>query len=392
MKVPLLDLRPQLARLRSEILESVTRVIDSTRYIQGPEVEALEAEVAEYSSVDFGIGVSSGTDALLVSLMSLDIGPGDLVLTTPYSFFATMGAVLRVGAQPVFADIDPHTYNIDPEQIEIILQQDLQKKIKAIIPVHLYGQCAEMEKIMAISARYGIPVIEDAAQAIGAEVPMDSDKTAWVKAGSLGIAGCFSFFPSKNLGGIGDGGMVVSHDAAFSRKTRLMRNHGAHPKYYHSLVGGNFRLDPIQAAVLRIKLKHLESWHALRMENARFYHSRFLDAGLVDQERVTLPEAVYRKRAEDTDGKRNYHIYNQYVIRVQRRDELRDWLSSKDIGTEIYYPLALHQQECVKNVIDTPLLPHAEQAAAETLALPIYPELTQEMQDYVVASIMQFYR
>jgi dTDP-4-amino-4,6-dideoxygalactose transaminase len=392
MKVPLLDLRPQLTQLRSEILESVTRVIDSTRYIQGPEVEALEAEVAEYSSADFGIGVSSGTDALLVSLMSLEIGPGDLVLTTPYSFFATMGAVLRVGAQPVFADIDPRTYNIDPEQIEFLLQQDTEKKIKAIIPVHLYGQCADMEKIMAISARYKIPVIEDAAQAIGAEVPIDSHAAGWVKAGSLGIAGCFSFFPSKNLGGIGDGGMVVSQDADFSTKTRLMRNHGAHPKYYHSLVGGNFRLDPIQATVLRIKLRHLQSWHALRMKNAQFYDTCFHDAGLVDQGGVSLPEAVYRKRAENADEKHNYHIYNQYVIRAQRRDELRDWLSSKDIGTEIYYPLALHQQECVKNLIDSPLLPHAEQAAAETLALPIYPELTQDMQDYVVTSIMQFYR
>ncbi len=392
MKVPLLDLRPQLAQLRSEIVESVTKVIDSTRYIQGPEVEALEKEVAHYSSADFGIGVSSGTDALLVSLMSLGIGQGDRVLTTPYSFFATMGVVLRVGALPVFADIDPVTYNIDPGQIETILKADNEKKIKAIIPVHLYGQCADMGKITAIAARYDVPVIEDAAQAIGAEVPMGDNAADWAKAGSLGIAGCFSFFPSKNLGGIGDGGMVVSRDPVFAEKTRLLRNHGASPKYYHPLVGGNFRLDPIQATVLRIKLKHLESWHKLRMKNALFYNECFQDQGLTGRGVVSIPEAVYRKKAETADAARNYHIYNQYIIRTERRDELRDWLSSKDIGTEIYYPLALHQQECLDNGGDNQRLPNAERAAAETLALPIYPELTEAMQDYVVTSIAQFYQ
>ena len=280
MKVPLLDLRPQLTQLRSEIIESVINVIDSTRYIQGPEVEALEKEVADYSSARFGIGVSSGTDALLVSLMSLGIGPGDRVLTTPYSFFATMGAVLRVGALPVFADIDPITYNIDPEQIERILVEDREKKIKAVIPVHLYGQCADMEKIAAIAARYEIPIIEDAAQAIGAEMPVSNQPAHWAKAGSLGVCGCFSFFPSKNLGGIGDGGMVVSQDAAFAEKTKLLRNHGAHPKYYHPLVGGNFRLDPIQAAVLRIKLKHIESWHKMRIKMLFFIMSVFITKDL----------------------------------------------------------------------------------------------------------------
>ncbi len=393
MKVPLLDLRPQLNQLRSEILESVTNVIDSTRYIQGPEVEALEQEIARYSSADFGIGVSSGTDALLVSLMSLGVGPGDQVLTTPYSFFATMGVVLRLGATPVFADIDPVSYNIDPDQIEKILHEDTEKKIKAVIPVHLYGQCADMGRIVPIAKKYGVPVIEDAAQAIGAEVPFrTSPSTNWAKAGSLGIAGCFSFFPSKNLGGIGDGGMVVSQDSAFAEKTRLLRNHGAHPKYYHALVGGNFRLDPIQATVLRIKLKHLESWHRLRIKNALFYDACFQNSDLVKNGFVTPPKAVYQEMAEKDDRDRNYHIYNQYIIRVKKRNELRDWLTSKEVGTEIYYPLALHQQQCLKNDARQKHLMHAEKAADETLALPIYPELTRNMQEYVVQSIAGFFR
>jgi dTDP-4-amino-4,6-dideoxygalactose transaminase len=393
MKVPLLDLRPQLTQLRAEIIESVTNVIDSTRYIQGPEVEALEREIARYSSTDFGVGVSSGTDALLVSLMSLGVGQGDKVLTTPYSFFATMGVVLRLGATPVFADIDPVSYNIDPDQIDKILKDDTEKKIKAIIPVHLYGQCADMEKILSIAKNYKVPVIEDAAQAIGAEVPVkNSPSTGWAKAGSLGIAGCFSFFPSKNLGGIGDGGMVVSQDTDFANKTRLLRNHGAHPKYYHALVGGNFRLDPIQASVLRIKLKHLESWHKLRIKNALFYNECFQSSDLVRKGFVVPPQAIYQKQAEKSGGDRNYHIYNQYIIRVKKRNQLREWLSSKEIGTEIYYPLALHQQECLKDVVQPKRLPHAEKAAEETLALPIYPELTKDMQDYVVKSIAEFYR
>ena len=393
MKVPLLDLRPQLNQLRSEILESVTNVIDSTRYIQGPEVEALEQEIARYSSADFGIGVSSGTDALLVSLMSLGVGPGDQVLTTPYSFFATMGVVLRLGATPVFADIDPVSYNIDPDQIDRILDEDTEKKIKAVIPVHLYGQCADMGKILSITKKYGVPVVEDAAQAIGAEAPVSNSPSAdWAKAGSLGIAGCFSFFPSKNLGGIGDGGMVVSQDSDFAEKTRLLRNHGAHPKYYHALVGGNFRLDPIQATVLRIKLKHLESWHRLRIKNALFYNECLQSSDLLKNGFVTPPQAVYQQEAEKADGDRNYHIYNQYIIRVKKRNELRDWLTSKEIGTEIYYPLALHQQECLKDTVQHTPLANAEKAAEETLALPIYPELTRNMQEYVVKSIADFFR
>ena len=391
MKVPLLDLKPQLALLRDEIVESVTSVIDSTRYIQGPEVEALEEEIATYCNAQFGIGVSSGTDALLISLMSLDIGSGDKVITTPYSFFATMGAILRVGAIPVFADIDPVSFNIDPAHIELLLEQDKNHEIKAIIPVHLYGQCADMERIMAIAMTYDVAVIEDAAQAIGTEVPFKDSDSGWSKAGSIGTAGCFSFFPSKNLGGIGDGGMVISQEKDFSHKTRLLRNHGADPKYYHALVGGNFRLDPIQATVLRVKLKHLESWHKARQKNAQFYNECFANTGLADDILIP-PKAIHQERAEGTNRDRNYHIYNQYVIRVQKRDQLRTWLAEKQIGTEIYYPVALHQQECLGDIGVHGKLVHAERAASETLALPIYPELTRAMQEFVVKSIAEFYK
>lgn len=392
MKVPLLDLKPQLAELRDEILEKITSVIDSTRYIQGPEVAALEEEISHYCGVSEGVGVSSGTDALLVALMALDLDPGDLILTTPYSFFATMGIILRVGAKPVFADIDPVTFNMDPEQAEIILENDRERKIKAIIPVHLYGQCADMEKIISIAQRYNIPIIEDAAQAIGAEVPITANGSQrWQRAGSLGLAGCFSFFPSKNLGAIGDGGMVISQNSSFAEKMKLMRNHGAYPKYYHAIVGGNFRLDPIQAVVLRLKLRHLEKWHQARRRNAERYEMLFAEADIAQNSTIHLPQAVYKKRA-DSDHSRNYHIYNQYIIRAKRRDELRAWLGSKNVSTEIYYPLCLHQQECVKGVVEVPTLSHAEKAATETLALPIYPELTLDMQEYVVKSIADFYK
>ena len=392
MRVPLLDLKPQLAELRNEIIESVTNVIDSTRYIMGPEVEKFEQEVADYSGTSCAIGVSSGTDALLVALMALDIGQGDQVLTTPYSFFATMGVILRLGAVPVFADIDPVSYNIDPVQIAAILQKDTGKKIKAIIPVHLYGQCADMQRILTLSEMFGVPVVEDAAQAIGSEMMLERDgKTSWRRAGSFGIAGCFSFFPSKNLGGIGDGGMVITQDNDFAEKLRKLRNHGAHPKYFHSLVGGNFRLDPIQATVLRIKLKHLEAWHRERRRNADQYNKLFAATGSEEDSPVATPRAVYSKQA-GSDETINHHIYNQYIIRAERRDDLRKWLGEKNIATEVYYPLALHQQECLAGVFESVSLPHAEKAARETVALPIYPGLTFEMQEYVVKSIRDFYR
>ncbi len=389
MKIPLLDLRAQLAPLREEIITAVTNVIDSTTYIQGPEVIALEEEVAAYCGSKAAVGVSSGTDALLVSLMALDIGPGDRVLTTPYSFFATMGVVLRLGALPVFCDIDTVSYNIDPEKMADILAKDTENKIKAVIPVHLYGQCADMAAVMEIANAYSIPVIEDAAQAIGAEYPVGDGE--WKKSGTMGICGCFSFFPSKNLGGVGDGGMVVSNDSDFADKVRILRNHGAKPKYFHAEIGGNFRLDPIQATVLRIKLKHLESWHAGRRGNADYYTELFSNIKRNTNVKVKTPFAVYRKHAEASDKEHNFHIYNQYVIDVEKRDALIEYLRNQKIGCEIYYPLCLHEQECLSGLIEKLSMPHAEEAAKRTIALPIYPELTREMQEYVVKHIEAFY-
>lgn len=384
MKVPLLDLQAQLAYLEDDILEAVTRVVKSTRYIQGPEVEGLEKEIAEYCGTEYGVGVTSGTDALLISLMSLDIKAGDQVLTSPYSFFATMGVILRLGAVPVFADIDKASYNIDPAHMQELLESDSEKRIKAIIPVHLYGQCADMKPIMALADKYDVPIVEDAAQAIGAEYPAIRNGEQYAKAGSMGIAGCFSFFPSKNLGGIGDGGMVVTNNREFAEKLILMRNHGAFPKYYHKMVGGNFRLDPIQAAALRVKLPHLNSWHGKRAENATAYNDLFEKSALISGGKVVPPAEVHESYG-------NSHIYNQYVIRVEQRDELRDHLLQNDIGCEIYYPVPLHQQACLGEMAGTAQCPEADLAAKTTLALPIYPELTDEMQQYVVEKIVQFY-
>ena len=394
MKVPLLDLHEQLKPLRDEIVAAVTGVIDSTTYIMGPKVEALEREVADYSGAAYGIGVASGTDALLAVLMTIGVGPGDLVLTTPYSFFATMGGILRLGARPLFVDIDPVSYNIDPALVEEALAADPARtaRIKAIIPVHLYGQCADMARIMAIADRYGIPVVEDAAQAIGAACPLPTADGAvvWRRAGSLGVAGCFSFFPSKNLGGVGDGGMIVCQDADFAERTRVIRVHGGAPKYHHGVVGGNFRLDPIQAVVLSIKLPHLDSWHQQRRDNAERYRRLFRDSGLEDG-RVKLPVAVYQAAAA-AGGHPDYHIYNQFVIRAERRDALRNHLQAMGIGVEVYYPIPLHRQGCLAGLgYDELAYPVSEAAAAETLALPIFPELTAAMQEQVVAGIVAFY-
>nr|WP_320012850.1 DegT/DnrJ/EryC1/StrS family aminotransferase [uncultured Desulfobulbus sp.] len=392
MNVPLLDLKPQLAPLRTQMLEAVTRVLDSTGYILGREVTELEEKVAQYSQATYGVGVSSGTDALLNSLMSLDIGPGDLVLTTPYTFFATMGTILRVGAKPLFVDVTPQSLNMDPALAAEALKADRagENRIKAMIPVHLYGQCADMQPIMALSKEYGVPVIEDAAQAIGAEYPFEEQgNITWRRAGGMGIAGCFSFFPSKNLGGIGDGGMITTSDEAYAGILRSNRNHGAEPKYYHSRVGGNFRLDPIQAVVLSIKLDHLENWHAGRRENAATYTRLFAEAGLVN-EPVVLPSAVYAQVAGAEQH--NHHIYNQFVIHVPKRDELRQFLQDNSVGCEIYYPLCLHQQECIAELgYGTQSFPIAEAAAADSLALPIYPELSTEQLEYVVTTIARFY-
>lgn len=391
MKVPLLDLQAQFACLEDELVTAVTGVLRSTRYIHGPEVVGLEEEVAAYSGASHGVGVSSGTDALLVALMALGIGPGDEVLTTPYSFFATMGVVLRLGARPVFADIDPVSFNIDPLKMREVLEADRGRKIKAIIPVHLYGQCADMRAILQLAGEYNLPVIEDAAQAIGAEYPLgEGDALRWKKAGAMGLAGCFSFFPSKNLGGIGDGGMVTCQDEPFAKKVELLRNHGAHPKYYHSMVGGNFRLDAIQAAALRVKLRHLDSWHRKRRENAALYNRLLTETGLPASGRISLPAAVYAQQEEHSQAMS--HIYNQYILRVEQRDGLRDWLLKNDVGCEIYYPVPLHKQECLGADADSWSMPEAEKAANETIALPIYPELTDEMQAYVVETISSFYK
>lgn len=394
MNVPLLDLQPQMTRFREEILQAVTDVIDSTRYILGPRVTELEQKIADYCGVPAAVGVSSGTDALLVSLMALEIGPGDLVLTTPYTFFATMGSIVRVGALPLFADVDEQSLNIDPDKMAELLEADQRggRRIKAIMPVHLFGQCADMSKIMNLAAQYELPVIEDAAQAIGAECPFagKDGSVHWKRAGSMGLAGCFSFFPSKNLGSVGDGGMVITRDPDFAERLRCYRNHGAEPKYYHSHIGGNFRLDPIQASVLSIKLPHLKQWHQQRRANSDVYHDLFQQAGLIGDP-VILPEPVFRNAADS--GVHDFHIYNQYVVRVPRRDGLREYLQLNSIGCEVYYPVCLHKQQCLaEHGYGDLSFPVAEQAARDSLALPIYPELSDEQQAYVVKTIARFYR
>lgn len=349
---------------------AVNEVIDSTRYIMGPKVEELEAKIAEYTGAKYATGVSSGTDALLVSLMALNIGPGDIVITTPFSFFATAGVIARLGATPAFVDIDPDTYNLSPDALRHWFGTNKGKidKVKAIIPVHLYGQCADMDPILEIAGEYNIPVVEDAAQAIGARYP---SKTGTKKAGTIGTIGCFSFFPSKNLGAMGDGGMVVTNDAGINEKLKKLRNHGAEPKYYHAMIGGNFRLDPIQAAILLVKLPHLDKWHSMRQENAAYYDRN------LNIEGVKNPTVTY---------KREFHIYNQYVISVmEQRDELKTFLTENNIGTEIYYPVPFHKQECFRYLgYKSGDFPNSEYAATHTIALPIYPELTIEMQDYVI--------
>lgn len=376
MKVPLLDLQVQLASIEDEVKNAVLGVIDSGRYIMGPEVEGLEDEIAAYVGAKAAVGVSSGTDALLVSLMALGVGPGDSVITTPYSFFATAGVIARLGATPVFVDIEPGTYNIDPAALNACFEENRAPgTVKAIIPVHLYGQCADMDPILDVAARNGVAVIEDAAQAIGASYPSAAgDK----KAGSMGLAGCFSFFPSKNLGGMGDGGMVVTQDEAFGETLRKLRNHGAHPKYYHALIGGNFRLDALQAAVLRVKLRHLDDWHQARQANAAYYDAHLEVPG------IATPALAYSRSA---------HIYNQYIIAIpEGRDALREFLLKHEIATEVYYPVPFHVQACFAYLdYRAGDFPNAEYAAAHTLALPIYPELTQDMQDHVIEKIGGFY-
>ncbi|MFY9607529.1 MAG: DegT/DnrJ/EryC1/StrS family aminotransferase [Blastocatellia bacterium] len=375
--VPLLDLKAQHATIREEVREAIDRVIESQHFILGPEVEALEREVAEYSGCVHGIGVSSGTDALLVALMAIDLKPGDEVVTTPYTFFATAGAIARLGGNPVLVDIDPLTYNIDPARIEAAITS----RTRAIIPVHLYGQMADMDPIMEIAERRGLHVIEDAAQAIGSEYK-------GLRAGAIGHLGCFSFFPSKNLGGVGDGGMVTSNDAELAHRVKLLRNHGYSPKYYNKVVGGNFRLDAIQAAVLRVKLRYLDQWTEARQRNAAVYRDLFAEAGLavtLDEFSGGTPGVVLPVESANVR-----HIYNQFVIRSHRRDDLMKHLKERQIGTEVYYPVPMHLQECFAELgyVKSDFL-ESEAAADQTLALPIYPELTSEMLASVVNGIAE---
>ena len=378
MNVPLLDLKAHHQPLRKELLAAMEQVLDKNNFILGNEVAELEEKIAAYSQTRFGVGVSSGTDALLAALMALDIKAGDEVITTPLSFFATVGAIVRLGARPVFVDIDPVTYNLDPSRLEAAVTPNT----KAIIPVHLYGQCADMEPILRIATRHGLAVLEDAAQAIGSEY---RDKR---RAGSMGIAGCLSFFPSKNLGGLGDGGMVVTNDETLAERLRILRVQGSKPKYYHRVVGGNFRLDTLQAAVLKVKLGYLDRWTVLRQQHAELYERLFRDAGLAEEKKVRLPKAVYKEA-----GVSHYHIYNQFVIGVSNRDQLQAHLKTKGIGTEVYYPVPLHRQECLKHLgYQEGDFPVAEQACRELLALPVYPELNEDQQHYVVQSVKEWFK
>jgi dTDP-4-amino-4,6-dideoxygalactose transaminase len=365
--VPLVDLRAQFAPLREEILAAIARVCDAQQFILGPEVEALEGELAAMLGVAHAVGVSSGTDALLAALMALGIGPGDEVVTTTYSFFATGGSIARVGARPVFVDVEPGTLNIDV----VAARQAITPRTRAIMPVHLFGQCAEMAPLAALAAETGIPIVEDAAQAIGAAYQGRP-------AGSFGVLGCFSFFPTKNLGAFGDAGLVVSNDGHLADRVRTLRSHGAERQYYHRSIGGNFRLDAVQAAVLRIKAGRLAGWTAGRQRNAARYRALFEPSGLLD--RVTLPV----ERPDRT------HIYHQFVIRVPERDRVRAGLQARGIGTAVYYPVPLHLQECFAHFGHRPgEMPVAEAAARDSLALPIFPELTEEQQAHVVETLAQ---
>ncbi len=388
MNVPLLDLRAQYATIKDKVRAAVDGVLESQRFVLGTQVSALEEEIAKYCGVPFAVGVASGTDALLLSLKALGIGPGDAVVTVPFTFFATAGVIVNLGARPLFVDIEEAGFEMDPERLSSFLarectfslttQKTVHKStnttIKAIVPVHLYGQCAEMDEILAIGQRHNLPVVEDACQAIGATY---KDR----KAGAMGDLGCFSFFPSKNLGGAGDGGMVITSSPQLAERVRLLRTHGSHPKYFHSIVGFNSRLDELQAAVLRVKLPYLQQWSNARHENAMHYGKDFQAAGLLP---LVIPPAVLPDRS---------HIFHQYVIRCKKRDELQAFLKAEGIGTEIYYPVSLHEQECFRplgyGVAD---LPRSHAASKETLALPVYPELSDTQRRYVVDSIAAFYK
>jgi dTDP-4-amino-4,6-dideoxygalactose transaminase len=384
--VPLLDLKAQYAQIRAEVMPLIEQVCASQQFILGEHVRALESELARYCGSAHGIGVSSGTDALLLALMALNIGAGDEVLTTPFTFFATAGTIARLNARPVFCDIDPATFNLSPSAVQQFIDQHCAEeggilrnrmtggRVRSIMPVHLYGQSADMGALMAIARRHKLKVIEDAAQAIGTEY------TDGARVGSIGDIGCFSFFPSKNLGAFGDAGLCTAGDAELAEQMRVLRVHGGKPKYYHAVIGGNFRLDELQAAVLRVKLRYLDSWTEGRRRNAAFYDAAFAKAGLGAKVRTPIASPGGR------------HIFNQYVIRCERRDELRKFLAERSIGTEIYYPVPLHLQQCFEYLGHRAGdYPESERAALETLALPVYPELDSAQLAHVVASIAAFY-
>lgn len=387
MTIPLLDLKAQYASLKDDLDAAVLRVAQSQYFILGPEVTRMEREMEEYLEVKHALGVSSGTDALLLALMGLGIGPGDEVIVPTFSFFATAGVVSRLGARPVLVDIEASTFNIDPDAV----RRAVTPRTKAVVPVHLFGQSAALAPILELAAEHGIAVVEDAAQSIGAR---DGEGR---RLGSIGTVGCFSFFPSKNLGAFGDAGMVTTNDTELYDRMRIMRVHGGERRYYHSVVGGNFRLDELQAAVLNVKLPHLEGWSEKRRQNAALYNELFIKHGLSQGEgrtqfdehnRVLTPAAIHRAA-----GGADYHIFNQYVIRVERRDELRALLTERSIGNEVYYPVPFHLQECFGDLgYHAGDFPVAETASAEVLALPIYPELTPEQIEYVVESIADFCR
>jgi dTDP-4-amino-4,6-dideoxygalactose transaminase len=385
-KVPLLDLKAQYAQIRAEVLPVIESVCASQHFILGEHVRAFEAEVAQYCGSSAGIGVSSGTDALLLALMAFGIGAGDEVITSPFTFFATAGTIARTGARPVFCDIDPETFNISAAAVESFIERQCRVdqgvlvnrwsggRIRALMPVHLYGQSADMDALVRIARAYGLRIIEDAAQAIGTEY---SDGT---RVGSIGDIGCFSFFPSKNLGAFGDAGLCTTNDPDLAEHMRVLRVHGGKPKYFHAFIGGNFRIDELQAAILRVKLKHLDAWTESRQRNAAYYSAAFERAGLAPH--IVTPRAPATGR----------HIFNQYAIRAERRDELRAALTERGIGTEIYYPVPLHLQQCFAHLgHQQGDFPESERAAAETLALPVYPELSEAQLAHVVAAVAEFY-
>jgi dTDP-4-amino-4,6-dideoxygalactose transaminase len=394
MRVPMLDLREQYRALAEPIQAAIDAVLKSQRFILGSQVEGFEKAIRAYCDAQYAVGVSSGTDALLAVLMALGIGHGDAVITTPYTFFTTAGCIARVGAKPLFVDIDPQTFNISPGAIQEYIEKSCKagsngelktrsgEKVRAIIPVHLFGLCCEMDAIHQISEHYQLEVIEDAAQAIGAEYPFGERRA---KAGAIGEVGFFSFYPSKNLGAAGDAGMIICRDAGLAKKLRILRNQGMEPRYYHHVVGGNFRLDEIQAAILAVKLPHLDSWSAARRAVADFYRAEFARPGLT--EKIILPAEPYRDR-----GLTNHHIYHQYIIRTPTRDALREHLTQREIETAIYYPIGLHEQKALSYLgYKKGDFPETERAARETLALPIYPELSREAQRHVVDSIAEFF-